>query len=136
MSRILVIEDEREVRMLLKCALERFGHSVETAEDGVDGVRKFEQGWFDLVITDIRMPGLDGDGVLREIRLSPTGGATPVIGMSGTPWLLDRGPFDHVVAKPFPLASLKGLVERFAKPSRPNPSEEIRPEFRAGAYPR
>lgn len=110
MGLILVIEDEKGILGLIEAALTRFGHQVETAEDGKEGIRKFDRGSFDMVITDYVMPEVDGEGVLDHIRRSSRH-RTPVIGMSGTPWLLQGADFDLVLAKPFPLNKLVESVK-------------------------
>jgi len=99
-SKILVIDDEKMILQMLDQVLTKFGHDVETAADGIEGICKFSNGRFDLVITDARMPGQDGNSVVRYIRSSDKH-FTPIIGMSGTPWLLN-GDFNTVLAKPFP----------------------------------
>lgn len=114
MRNILVIDDESAISEILSQALNRFGFSVDTAESGTEGIVKFDRKTFDLVITDIRMPGVDGNGVVRHIRNSRRSN-TPVIGISGTPWLFEGGEFDAVLPKPFSLQVLsdtvKGLTE-------------------------
>jgi len=107
MHNILVIEDEKSIAFLTTIALSKSGFNVEKAEDGLEGIRKFDEGHFDLVITDILMPGLDGNGVVRHIRNSRRQ-STPVIGVSGTPWLLKDSDFDAVLSKP---SSIKTLVD-------------------------
>lgn len=135
MSSILVIEDEKGILGLIEAALTRHGHHVETAGDGRQGARKFESGRFDLVITDVLMPEMDGLEVLRHIRsVRPR---TPVIGMSGTPWLLADAEFDRVLAKPFSLQKLVDCIKEMAAPAgspaapgSPRPLlEEERPAF-------
>jgi len=111
MDTILVIDDEKGITSLIREALSMFGYDVEIAVDGQEGIRKFESSTYDLVITDICMPGLDGNSVARHIRNSDRK-STPIIGMSGTPWLLDKGDFDMVISKPFPL---KMLLESMRK---------------------
>jgi DNA-binding response OmpR family regulator len=107
MSTVLVIDDEKGILQIICQALTKFGHNVETAGDGQEGIRKFDDGSFDIVITDIRMPGIDGNGVVQHIRKSDKQ-SIPVIAISGTPWLMENSAFDMVIAKPFPL---KKLVE-------------------------
>jgi CheY-like chemotaxis protein len=109
MSTILVIEDDRVILALIESALAHFGHTVVTAADGREGIERFERGEFDVVITDLCMPRLDGRGVVDHIRRSGRP-QTPVIGMSGTPWLMQGGGFDRVLPKPFPLERLIGAV--------------------------
>jgi DNA-binding response OmpR family regulator len=105
---VLVIDDEQMIRELLQKALSRVNFTVETAEDGARGISKFDSGEFDLVITDVRMPGADGHEVVQHIRGSKRQ-TTPVIGVSGTPWLVKEGEFDDVLCKPF---SIHALIER------------------------
>ena len=105
MSTILVIDDEKGILQLIRQALTRHGHKVETAVDGQEGIEKFDDGNFDIVITDIRMPGVDGNGVVKHIRNSNRQ-SIPVIAISGTPWQLEDKNFDMVLPKPFPLKML------------------------------
>ena len=107
MSTILVIDDEKGILKVIHEVLTTLGHEVETATNGLEGIQKLDSGHFDLVITDIRMPGVDGHGVAAHIRRSENH-SIPVIAMSGTPWLIDKGEFNTVLAKPF---ALKQLVE-------------------------
>jgi CheY-like chemotaxis protein len=107
MSTILVIDDEKGILQLMHQALTRYGHNVETADDGQEGIRKFDDGCYDIVITDIRMPVIDGNGVVAHIRKSEKQ-SIPVIAISGTPWVQEAGNFDMVLPKPF---RLKQLIE-------------------------
>jgi DNA-binding response OmpR family regulator len=105
MCNVLVIDDERVILGLVEQVLKRMDYKVETAENGSIGIDKFDTGNFDLVITDICMPGTDGIQVVDHIRRSRRNG-TPVIGMSGTPWKLVDHMFDEVIPKPFQIANL------------------------------
>jgi len=116
MQNILVIDDEESIVSLFTMALIRFGFSVETALDGIEGIKKFDEGNYDLVITDIQMPALDGNGVVKHIRNSEKR-YTPVIANSGTPWLLVNGDFDAVLSKP---TSIKTLVDTVKNVTHPN----------------
>jgi len=108
MRNILVIDDEEMIRDMLKQALSRVDVAVETAGDAEGGMAKFDNGAYDLVITDVRMPGVDGHRVVHHIRGSKRH-RTPVIGVSGTPWLLQSGDFDDVLQKPF---AIRNLIEK------------------------
>lgn len=67
-NRILVIDDEANIRTMIKLALEHVGYQVQTAGDGPDGLEKFGDGsGVDLVLLDQRMPGMPGIEVQREI---------------------------------------------------------------------
>ena len=113
MSSILVIEDEKGILGLIEVALSRHGHRVDTAADGKEGIQKFDDGNFDMVITDVLMPEVGGLGVLQHIRGS-SHQRVPIIGMSGTPWLMHGSDFDMVLAKPFPLQKLVDSVRNLA----------------------
>lgn len=110
MGSVLVIEDEKGILGLIEAALTRFGHQVETAADGREGIRKYEQGRFDVVITDYLMPEMDGRRVLQHIRGSARG-RIPIVGMSATPWLLQGAGFDLILSKPFPLKQLVEAIQ-------------------------
>ena len=65
---MLVVEDEADIRQLLRTQLERAGYSVSEATEGADGVRKYHQTLPDIVILDVGLPNLDGWQVLERIR--------------------------------------------------------------------
>ena len=112
MSSILVIDDEKGILQLIFLVLTKFGHQVETAVSGQEGIKKFDDGNFDIVITDIRMPGVDGNGVAKHIRNSQRQ-SIPVIAISGTPWQMESNTFDMVLPKPFPLKQLIDSIRNF-----------------------
>jgi two-component system response regulator AtoC len=68
MARILVADDEEGIRSFVAEALERDGHSVAQAPDGLEAARRLAERGFDLLITDLQMPGLDGMALLRKVR--------------------------------------------------------------------
>jgi CheY-like chemotaxis protein len=71
MHRVLIIEDEQDIRDILSIVLTRLGYDVVAAENGKKGVDLFNNApFFDLVITDIRMPGMSGNDVAKHIRAS------------------------------------------------------------------
>jgi DNA-binding response OmpR family regulator len=109
MGCILVIEDEEALARVIALALKRLDIDAVISENGDDGIRRFEEGNFDLVITDIHLPGTNGNQIARHIRRS--GKPAPIIGISGTPWIIDEGVFDAVLTKPFSIQSLLDVVE-------------------------
>ena len=125
MQKILIIDDEKSILTLLREALTMFGYDVAVAENAHEGIQKFENGRFDLVITDMQMPGMNGDKVVLHIRNSNRR-FTPVIGCSGTPWMLKGCDFDMVLTKPFHLKEIGNAIENLiAKFSTQTPSDMI-----------
>ncbi len=116
MHNILVIDDEESIAHMISMALTKWGWNVETASDGLEGIKKLDQDNFDVVITDILMPTLDGHGVVKHIRNSERR-STPVIGISGTPWFLKDSDFDAVLSKP---TSIKKLIDTVENVTRAN----------------
>jgi CheY-like chemotaxis protein len=81
MALILVVEDDRLVRRLVREVLRAAGHNVRTAVDGRRGLRLLASATFDLLLTDVLMPGCDGLEVIQQAhRLRP---GMPIIAMSG-----------------------------------------------------
>jgi CheY-like chemotaxis protein len=119
--RVLVIDDHPVNRMLVSHQLRRLDVEVVEADSGevalamLDEVAHGDGAWIDVVLLDLRMPGLDGHGVLRRIRLRWPGRPLPVIAYTAhaTPEeqdeLLADG-FDGLLAKPVDFESLKAVV--------------------------
>lgn len=76
---VLLIEDERTQRVILRTALERDGFEVEEAEDGVRGLQAFASVQPDIVLLDVRMPGMDGFAVCSALRQQPRGNRVPIL---------------------------------------------------------
>ncbi len=109
MSKILVIDDERSIRNTLKDILEYEKYSVDLAEDGIKGIEKVKGNGFDVVLCDIKMPGMDGIEVLEQlVQISPD---TPVVMISGHGNIdtavesIKKGAFDYI-EKPLDLNRL------------------------------
>jgi len=79
--RLLIAEDEKNIREGLAAALELDGHEVATAADGNEAFKRFQKGDIDLVITDLWMPGLSGEELLEKILAESPG--IPVIILTG-----------------------------------------------------
>ncbi len=118
MSRILVVDDEPGIRKVVRDALERAGHEVETAVDGDEALGFLEEKEFDLIVTDLTMPGKGGLDLVREIRRSSP---VPILVLTvrheekEKVRLLDAGADDYVT-KPFGveelLARVRALLRR------------------------
>jgi CheY-like chemotaxis protein len=117
-GRILLVEDDESVRLLIRAVLSYRGYEVTEACDGEDGVKLFRQrGPFDLVILDQAMPKLDGRAALEQIRAVDPGARA--LGLSGqlpdpeqdSKPATTRG-FDARLSKPFENTELVALVRR------------------------
>lgn len=83
MKSILVVDDEGPLREILEKILKREGFSITTAANGREALKRFQKRRFDLLVTDLRMPGLGGPEMLKEmLRLQPE---VPVILITGYP---------------------------------------------------
>ena len=107
MARILIIDDEDELRFLLRQMLEHAGHEVTEAVNGAEGIELFERDSHELIITDIIMP--EKEGVETILALRRTDPKLPIIAISGG-GRLDATDFltmakklgaRHTLAKPF-----------------------------------
>ncbi|MDZ7331381.1 MAG: sigma-54 dependent transcriptional regulator [candidate division KSB1 bacterium] len=112
---ILIIDNEKRMCGVLKAALEMDQHQVEVAYDGETGLSKFKRGEFDVVITDLKMPGKDGIAVLEEVKkLSPD---TEVILMTAYATAqtaveaMRKGAYDYLI-KPFEMVEMKLKVKQ------------------------
>jgi DNA-binding response OmpR family regulator len=123
-SRILVVDDDDDIRGLLRTLLERAGHEVLDAADGRAGLRELYAGSPDLVILDVAMPGLDGWAALERIREVSD---VPVLMLTARDAELERvrglrGGADDYVVKPFGRQELVARVDVLLR--RPRSGEE------------
>ena len=109
MAKILIVDDERAIRSTLKEILEYENHQVEEAVDGADGWEKIRNGGFDILLSDIKMPKMDGTELLEKVLAQ--GIDCPVIMISGHGTIetavdcIKRGAYDFI-AKPLDLNRL------------------------------
>jgi two-component system response regulator PilR (NtrC family) len=112
-TRILVVDDERSMREMLKILLEREGYEAEEAGNGLDALRLFESSPFDLVISDIQMPGLNGIELLERIkRQAPEVPVLMITAFATAEQAVDAiklGAF-HYFTKPFNNDEIRALV--------------------------
>lgn len=123
-SRILVIEDEERIRQFLQRGLSYEGYRIDTAPDGIEGLKMARDYPPDLVLLDLMLPGMDGIEVCRRLR---AGGDVPVLMLTAKESVedrvmgLDAGADDYLV-KPFAfdelLARIRALLRR-AQPTQP-----------------
>jgi CheY-like chemotaxis protein len=113
---ILVVEDESSLRELIANILLLDHHEVDTVRDGAEALYRIEQRAYDLIISDLQMPNLDGPGLYEALR-KRFGEALPrVIFVTGhaeadqfVPFLAETG--DPVLTKPFSVEDLRTLVQ-------------------------
>jgi len=104
MAKILIIDDERAIRNVLKDILSNEGFITEEAADGEDGLKKINSGSFDLILCDIKMPKVDGMELLQKLK--ETGNDTPIIMISGHGNIetavdaVKKGAFDYISKPP------------------------------------
>ncbi len=111
--RILIIEDDQEMRSLLEDVLSEEGFQTESVSNGSEGLRKVTQEPFDLILTDIRMPGLTGLDILPVIRRLQPEASVIVITAFGNEEIrrrsVERGASGYL-EKPIHMDKLKTLV--------------------------
>jgi CheY-like chemotaxis protein len=114
--RILVVDDNRDAADSLRLLLEFSGHQVAVAYSGHDGLQAAEQHRPDVVLCDIRLPGLDGYGVARKLRDNPTTAKARLIAETAYGQDEDRrrsheAGFEHHLIKPVDLDALQGVLD-------------------------
>lgn len=141
-AKILIAEDDPNIRLGLIATLESEGYEVTAASDGAQALKLYPQTPYDLVMLDVMMPKLSGYDVCRELRAR--GGRTPVLFLTAKGEEIDKvvglklGADDYVT-KPFGVHELLARVEALLRRSRGNgPSAavaaaDLPPTFRLGA---
>lgn len=120
MTKILIVEDEPNMRLGLKDNLEFEGYDVETSENGEDGLNKIFENNYDLIILDVMMPKMSGFDVCRNARKS--GVTTPIILLTAKGEEIDKvlglelGADDYVT-KPFSVRELIARVKAILRRS-------------------
>ena len=111
---VLVIENEKDIRLLLSDILTSGGHKVASASDGIEALQIFKKEYFDLVLTDLGMPAMSGWEVARTIKKM----APEVIVVIISGWgaelddrELEKNGVDMVVSKPFRVGQILSLVQ-------------------------
>ena len=76
---VLTVDDSASIRVAIRIALSGAGYAVSEAENGADGVKKANAGAFDLIVTDLNMPVMDGLTMIEELRRNPAHAGVPII---------------------------------------------------------
>jgi two-component system, cell cycle response regulator DivK len=132
-ARILVVEDNPVNLELVRYLLEKAGHTVFNAEDGQQGLRLARQGGIDLIISDLRMPEMDGFEFLQRLRQDEALRDLPVIAvtafsMSGDQDKVLVAGFDAYLAKPIVPETFVQQIESYLSPftAAPRPRRQTR----------
>jgi DNA-binding NtrC family response regulator len=114
-SKVLIVDDEAILRDAMAEALRRAGHAVDAFESARPALDRFAQESYDLVISDLRMPGMDGIGVLEEARRLAPDVPVVIVTAHGTVesavGAMKKGAYDYII-KPFKLDELELLAGR------------------------
>lgn len=124
-KKILIVEDEANIRELLRLYLEREGYTVLEAENGVEGIKKWKSDKPDMLLLDVMMPVMDGWAVCREIRAESD---VPIIMLTAKGEIADRvsglemGADDYIVKPlemPEVIARVRAVFRRMAPDDAP-----------------
>ena len=115
--RIVIVEDNADVRELLRLKLRRLGHTVDAVSDGRDGVQKIVDAKPDMALIDIGLPGIDGYQVARQVR-SRMGDDVVLVAVSGFGQPEDKrkameAGFDDHLTKPADTGDIENILARF-----------------------
>ncbi|WP_163780984.1 sigma-54-dependent transcriptional regulator [Myxococcus vastator] len=115
MARILVIDDHDTLREGMAVTLTRAGHTVSAVRSGQDGLATYRKAPFDLVVTDLKMDGMDGIEVTRSLKALDAGAVVMVVTAFGTietaVQAMQQGAYDFIT-KPFPPEVLRAKVDK------------------------
>jgi len=116
-KRVLVADDKATGRELVRTVLEAKGYHIFEAGDGLEALEIAHRVQPHLIILDLHMPGLDGFGVIKELRLDPNFAATPVVALTASAMEGDRqralsSGFTGYITKPVSLKTLRAEVDR------------------------
>lgn len=110
MARILIVDDEPDLRGMVRLILELEGHDVTEAHHGAAALQRFDEGRFDLLITDVMMPVMSGSDLIDRLRADPERARLPIIVLSASPHSVELA--DQVMLKPFAPPELRKHVAR------------------------
>ena len=128
-EKILIIEDDSNIRELLRLYLEQEGYKIETAQDGLEGLRVFKRIHPDLILLDLMMPVMDGTQVIKEVRAVSK---VPVIMLTAKGDTFDKVAgldlgADDYVTKPFEtrelIARIRAVLRRYGDDELPRKLE-------------
>jgi CheY-like chemotaxis protein len=117
MKKVLVADDKDTSRELVRTVLENSGYEVFEAGDGIEALRQAREIRPDLIILDLHMPGVDGFGVVLELRRDDQFSSTPIMALTASAMQGDQeralsAGFTGYLSKPIRLTTLRKEVER------------------------
>jgi CheY-like chemotaxis protein len=124
---ILLIEDTKEVVMMVTDYLEMAGYKIITAQDGVDGITQAKLGHPNLILMDIQMPRMDGFETTEKLRADPEFKNIPIIALTALAMSNDRercleAGMDEYISKPVNLKALVKMIRQFLFESKESTS--------------
>lgn len=130
MKKILVVDDDRILRTVLKHSLEQRGYQVTIVSSGTDALTAFNQDVPDIIVSDVSMPEMDGFEFCRQLRSQPSGKLVPFIFLSAKSELEDRVQghsigADDYLTKPFEMKELLAKIDALIERSRRIHSEIV-----------
>jgi CheY-like chemotaxis protein len=117
MARILIIDDEATLRLLMKTVLQKEGHQVTEAANGEDGLKIVQELKPEVILLDVLMPGTNGHQVSLELKKNPQTKSIPVVMVTGTSLIAGEGiqtntVIDLKLSKPFGREELVNIVNQ------------------------
>lgn len=126
MAKILIVDDELNMRLVLSAMLKKEGYSVHTATDGLEALEIIKKEPIDVIVTDLKMPRLDGMGLLEKVTDTYPSLPVIIITAHGTVATavdaLKKGAFDYIT-KPFEQDDLKNVIQKAVKTRSCNQEE-------------
>ena len=115
-GKILVVDDNNDLRIVVSKMLSRLGYEVSSADSGENGLSIFLKNKFDIVLSDYEMPGMDGVALACSVKKSSP--RTPVVIMTGagkeTVFSRESTAVDEVISKPFTLAEIDETIQNLS----------------------
>lgn len=119
-GRILVVDDDQSARDFIVSSLRADGHDVDASSDGFEALRMLGRQWYDLIVSDLKMPELDGPSLYREVTRRWPISPPPMLFVSGLGNTSAYDGFLQVIhapllTKPFRIGALRRIIKRLLR---------------------